>query len=179
MKEGRSKSNRRCRRPREEQRNPSHTSLLSVTALTTRYTSTMLLVLLSSTWSRTTAALQSSVPLSHDVRRHHQPQIRQRLRLRLFGSTASRATASRAIASPTPVTTAAPAPDHTENTSALYLPGRPDGDQVSWLPWLPVQVSVSLSVPTVRRRPHTAVCWQNLLNARPLEESFGFVRMRR
>jgi tRNA-dihydrouridine synthase len=70
----------------------------------------MLMVLLGSTWSRT-AAFQSSVPLSRSLMRQ---------RLRLFGSTASRSSATA-----TPVSKDA---DNTaDNTqSALYLPGRPD-----------------------------------------------------
>lgn len=70
----------------------------------------MLMVLLSSIWSRT-AAFQSSVPLSHLSRQ--QQQIRQRLRL--FGSTASIAS-SAATSSTTPVST--------NDAPALYLPGR-------------------------------------------------------
>ena len=68
-----------------------------------------MMVLLSSTWSRT-AAFQSSAHLSRSVNV-------QRQRLRLFGS---RSAAAAAEATPVSADT------DTDNESALYLPGRPD-----------------------------------------------------
>jgi tRNA-dihydrouridine synthase len=76
----------------------------------------MLMVLLGSTWSRTSAF--QSVPLSHTTLRQ-QPYRSGVIRQRLFGST------SRAAA--TSASTDAADPVALESTqSALYLPGRPD-----------------------------------------------------